>query len=204
MMRISAEFLTSASVLAQCPQDGTPEVAFIGRSNSGKSSCLNRITGSKSLARVSKTPGRTQLLNFFATAGGGRLVDLPGYGYAKVSKHQQAEWGEAVHQYLEQRSNLVGLVLIIDSRHLPQPLDQEMLRWCQSRQLPVLVLLNKVDKATQSERDRCFRSTQELLSGYEQVKLIFFSAKSGKGTSEVQQHIRNWLQQAQPNELHAN
>ena len=203
-MYISAEFLTSASVLAQCPQDCIPEVAFIGRSNSGKSSCLNRITGSKSLARVSKTPGRTQLLNFFTTAGGGRLVDLPGYGYAKVSKHQQAEWGEAVHQYLEQRSNLVGLVLIIDSRHLPQPLDQEMLRWCQSRQLPVLILLNKVDKATQRERDRCFRSTQELLSGYEQVKLIFFSAKSGKGTSEVQQYIRNWLQQAQPNELHAN
>ena len=193
---LSAEFLTSALVLADCPQDSIPEVAFIGRSNSGKSSCLNRVTGSKSLARVSKTPGRTQLINFFTTSCSGRLVDLPGYGYAKVSKHQQAEWGQAVHQYLEHRANLVGLVLIIDARHRPQPLDLAMLEWCRSHELPLLILLNKVDKATQRERTVCVRAVQGELADYELADVVFFSAKSGKGISAVQQHIRDWLQLA--------
>lgn len=190
---LSAKFLTSATSLATCPQDSVPEVAFIGRSNSGKSSCLNRITGTKSLARVSKTPGRTQLINFFSTSFNGRLVDLPGYGYAKVSKQKQAEWGHAVDQYLKERTNLVGLVLIIDSRHLPQPLDQKMLAWCGTQQTPLLVLLNKVDKATQRERIRCSRAVQELLEGFKLANVLSFSAKSGKGTRAVLQQIQAWF-----------
>lgn len=192
-IRLSAEFLTSASSLADCPQDSVPEVAFIGRSNSGKSSCLNRVTGTKSLARVSKTPGRTQLINFFRTPVNGRLVDLPGYGYAKVSKQKQAEWGHTVDRYLKERSNLVGLVLIIDSRHLPQPLDQKMLAWCRTQQTPLLVLLNKVDKATQRERTRCSRAVQELLEDYKLADVIMFSAKSGTGTSAVLQQLHAWF-----------
>lgn len=191
---LSATFLTSASSLDECPKDAIPEVAFIGRSNSGKSSCLNRISGSKSLARVSKTPGRTQLINFFTTSLNGRLVDLPGYGYARVSKQQQAEWGHAVDQYLQERTNLVGLVLIIDSRHEPQPLDKEMLMWCRAQQTPLLALLNKVDKATQRERTRCSRAVQELLAGYTQANAIMFSAKSGKGAREVLQQIQAWFE----------
>jgi len=191
--RITAEFLTSASSLADCPQDSVPEIAFIGRSNSGKSSCLNRVTGTKSLARVSKTPGRTQLINFFSTSYHGRLVDLPGYGYAKVSKQKQAEWGHAVDQYLKDRSNLVGLVLIIDSRHQPQPLDLKMLAWCRGQQLPLLLLLNKVDKATQRERTACLRKVQEILGDYELADVVLFSAKSGKGTEAVLQKIYSWF-----------
>lgn len=191
--RISAEFLTSASSLADCPQDSIPEIAFIGRSNSGKSSCLNRVTGTKSLARVSKTPGRTQLINFFSTSYHGRLVDLPGYGYAKVSKQKQAEWGHAVDQYLKNRSNLIGLVLIIDSRHQPQPLDLEMLAWCREQQLPLLILLNKVDKAKQRERTACLRTVQEILGDYQLADVVLFSAKSGKGTEVVLQKIYDWF-----------
>lgn len=194
--RISAEFLTSASSLADCPQDSIPEIAFIGRSNSGKSSCLNRVTGTKSLARVSKTPGRTQLINFFSTSYHGRLVDLPGYGYAKVSKHKQAEWGHAVDQYLKDRSNLIGLVLIIDSRHQPQPLDLEMLSWCHGQQIPLLILLNKVDKAKQRERTACLRSVQEILGDYQLADVVLFSAKSGKGTEAVLQKIYDWFDRA--------
>ena len=191
--RLSAEFSTSASTLAECPQDSIPEVAFIGRSNSGKSSCLNRITGTKSLARVSKTPGRTQLINFFTTSCNGRLVDLPGYGYAKVSKHKQAEWGLAVDQYLSERTNLVGLVLIIDSRHEPQPLDQEMLAWSRTKNQPLLILLNKVDKATQRQRTLCLRAVQEILADYNLADVVFFSAKSGKGTTTVLRKIHRWF-----------
>ena len=191
--RLSAEFYTSASTLAECPQDSIPEVAFIGRSNSGKSSCLNRITGTKSLARVSKTPGRTQLINFFTTSNNGRLVDLPGYGYAKISKHKQAAWGRAVDQYLSERTNLVGLVLIIDSRHEPQPLDQEMLAWCRTKNQPLLILLNKVDKATQRQRTLCLRAVQEILADYSLADVVFFSAKSGKGTTTVLQKILRWF-----------
>lgn len=191
--RISAEFLTSASSLVDCPQDSIPEIAFIGRSNSGKSSCLNRITGTKSLARVSKTPGRTQLINFFTTSYHGRLVDLPGYGYAKVSKQKQAEWGHAVDQYLKDRSNLIGLVLIIDSRHQPQPLDLEMLEWCRGQQLPLLILLNKVDKAKQRERTACLRRLQEILGDYQLADVVLFSAKSGKGTEAVLQKMYDWF-----------
>ena len=194
--RISAEFLKSALNLVDCPQDSIPEVAFIGRSNSGKSSCLNRITGSSSLARVSKTPGRTQLINFFTTSSIGRLVDLPGYGYAKASKHHQVEWNEATHQYLANRENLVGLVLIIDSRHAPQPLDVEMLNWCKEQDLPLLILLNKVDKATQKERTKCLREVQKILADYKLAEVILFSAKSGKGASLVQQKVRSWLDSA--------
>ena len=194
--RIAAEFLTSASKLGECPQDLIPEIAFIGRSNSGKSSCLNRVTGTKSLARVSKTPGRTQLINFFSTSYSGRLVDLPGYGYAKVSKQKQAEWGHAVDQYLKNRSNLIGLVLIIDSRHRPQPLDVEMLTWCREQQLPLLVLLNKVDKAKQRERIVCLREVQEILGDYHLVDVVLFSAKSGKGTEVVLRTVYDWFDRA--------
>lgn len=194
--RILAEYLTSALALADCPQDSTPEVAFIGRSNSGKSSCLNRLTGSKTLARVSKTPGRTQLLNFFTTSFGGRLVDLPGYGYARVSKQLQAKWGHAAHEYLQKRPNLVGLVLIMDARHIPQSLDQEMIEWCREQQIPLLILLNKVDKTNQRQRATSLRAVRELLANYESAEVTLFSAKSGKGTDEVQLKLRDWLQQS--------
>ena len=114
---LSAEFLGSAAQLWQCPQDDVVEVAFVGRSNAGKSSTLNRVASNKRLARVSKTPGRTRLINLFDTSWGFRIVDLPGYGYAKASQSERASWNAAVDEYLEHRTNLQGLVLVMDARH---------------------------------------------------------------------------------------
>ena len=150
--QIEASFLTSADSLANCPMDALPEVAFAGRSNAGKSSTLNCLTGSRNLARVSKTPGRTQLINFFATNLGGRLVDLPGYGYAKASKSRQKSWGKAVDDYLELRSNLNAVVLVMDIRHPLQPFDVHMIEWGIAAEMPMLILMNKADKLKQGAR----------------------------------------------------
>ena len=186
-----ADFVKSALNLEDCPQDDALEIAFAGRSNAGKSSMLNRITGNKMLARVSKTPGRTQLLNFFVIPNEGRFVDLPGYGYAKVSKTDQANWGDAVNDFLEYRKNLVGLVIVSDARRLIPPVDQQMISWCISRELPFLLILNKIDKTKQQERNQAQREAQLLLANHPQATFLAFSAKTGHGTNEVVAHIRS-------------
>ena len=144
--RLEATFLTSAPDLKRCPPNGGAEVAFAGRSNAGKSSVLNRLTGNRRTAKVSKTPGRTQLMNFFDVRTGGRVVDLPGYGYAKAGKEAQKNWQSAVNHYLSYRDALVGIVLVMDIRHPNQAFDQQMLDWASASDLPIHVLLNKADK----------------------------------------------------------
>jgi len=139
-------FLTSAAKLTQTPADEGFEVAFAGRSNAGKSSAINTLCDQKSLARISKTPGRTQLLNFFALDGQRRIVDLPGYGYAKVSEGIKREWQGALAAYLEQRECLRGLMLLMDIRHPLKDYDLQMLNWAKHISLPVHVLLTKSDK----------------------------------------------------------
>ena len=180
---LASEFLTSADGLDACPRDDVAEVAFAGRSNSGKSSTLNRLTGRRQLARVSKTPGRTQLINFFTVNEGGRLVDLPGYGYARAAKSRQQAWGEAVDQYLNRRSNLVGLVLVMDARHPLKPFDRDMIDWCAARSLPLLTLLNKADKLKRGERTKLRRSVEaEVPPG---TRTLLFSAVTGMGAVEA-------------------
>ena len=152
--RLEATFLKSAPNLSQCPRDNAAEVAFAGRSNAGKSSVLNAITGNKRMAKVSKTPGRTQLLNLFDLNRGGRLVDLPGYGYAKAGKSAQASWQQSVNDYLSRRDNLVGVVLVTDIRHPGQPYDQELIDWSEASELTLHVLLNKADKLSFSTQTR--------------------------------------------------
>ena len=125
----SAEFTTSAPSLKQCPEDSGCEVAFAGRSNAGKSSAINTLTRNKSLARTSKTPGRTQMINYFTLAEGKRLVDLPGYGYAKVPIAMKAQWDRHLAEYLQQRKSLGGLILLMDIRHPLQDYDRQMLNW---------------------------------------------------------------------------
>ena len=191
--QIEASFLTSADSLANCPMDALPEVAFAGRSNAGKSSTLNCLTGSRNLARVSKTPGRTQLINFFATNLGGRLVDLPGYGYAKASKSRQKSWGKAVDDYLELRSNLNAVVLVMDIRHPLQPFDVHMIEWGIAAEMPMLILMNKADKLKQGARIAAARSVDSALDGATETLSVMFSAKTGLGSAEALEVVTGLL-----------
>ena len=191
---LEGESLTSADRLSACPPDDVPEVAFAGRSNAGKSSTLNRLTGRRHLARVSKTPGRTQLINFFAVAGGGRLVDLPGYGYARASKSRQQAYGAAVDEYLNRRDNLVGLVLVMDARHPMKPFDRDMIDWCPNRSMPLIVLLNKADKLKRAERARVLRSVEAGLPP--SARTLLFSAATGLGAAEAIGAVRDRLRGA--------
>ena len=191
--QIEASFLTSADSLANCPMDALPEVAFAGRSNAGKSSTLNCLTGSRNLARVSKTPGRTQLINFFATNLGGRLVDLPGYGYAKASKSRQKSWGKAVDDYLELRSNLNAVVLVMDIRHHLQPFDVHMIEWGIAAEMPMLILMNKADKLKQGARIAAARSVDSALDGATETLSVMFSAKTGLGSAEALEVVTGFL-----------
>ena len=187
---LSAEFIGSAARLSQCPQDDVVEIAFVGRSNAGKSSTLNRVAANKRLARVSKTPGRTRLINLFDTSWGFRIVDLPGYGYAKASQSERARWNAAVDAYLEQRTNLHGLVLVMDARHPLKPFDQRMLDWASERVMKVLVLLNKADKLKRNAQVRTVAATKNHVDAYESVTVLLFSATTGLGSTE----LAAWLQ----------
>ena len=142
----SAIFMTSAPSIRQCPEDSGCEVAFAGRSNAGKSSAINTLTRNGRLARTSKTPGRTQLINFFQLAEGGRLVDLPGYGYAKVPRAMKAEWDRHLAEYLQKRQSLAGPILLMDIRHSLQDSDLQMLNWAAQAGLPVHILPTQADK----------------------------------------------------------
>ena len=192
-MPLSARFLTSASTLAQCPPDDEPEVAFAGRSNAGKSSTLNRLTGSRRLARVSKTPGRTRLINFFAVEGGGRLVDLPGYGYAKAGKAERARWSQAIDDYLTRREMLAAVVLIMDARHPLQPFDVQMLDWAAQTETPLLALLNKSDKLKQGARIAVHRAVTRQLADSGVGEAIPFSAASGLGAEAAEARVASFL-----------
>ena len=179
---LSAEFIGSAARLSQCPQDDIVEVAFVGRSNAGKSSTLNRVASNKRLAKVSKTPGRTRLINLFTTSWGFRIVDLPGYGYAKASRSERASWNTSVDEYLEHRENLCGLVLVMDARHPLKPFDRRMLDWTSERSLNVLVLLNKADKLKRNAQVRTVAETNRYVAEYESTTVQLFSATAGSGS----------------------
>ena len=190
---ITADFIMSSPDLKHCPRDDLPEVAFCGRSNAGKSSVLNRITNNKGLAKVSRTPGRTRLINFFNVKTGGRIADLPGYGYAKASKKDQQAWQKAVNRYLSFRENLVGLVLITDIRHPDQPLDNDLLKWAISSRIPVRMLLNKADKISKNKQALALKLAKERFAGNELVKTQTFSALKGTGTADLNSALHEWL-----------
>ncbi|MGB9429114.1 MAG: ribosome biogenesis GTP-binding protein YihA/YsxC [Gammaproteobacteria bacterium] len=184
-------FLKSAAKLADLPPDIGREVAFAGRSNSGKSSALNAITGIKGLARVSKTPGRTQLINLFVLTDVGRFVDLPGYGYAKVPDAVRAGWNRLMEEYFSFRRALAGLVLVMDIRHPLTDFDTRMLTWVAPLNLPVLVLLNKADKLSRSAALGIQRRVAAELPGY--VRAQVFSAFSGDGVESARLVIAEWF-----------
>lgn len=190
-----AQFLTSAAKLDQAPPDEGYEVAFAGRSNAGKSSAINALCDQKGLARTSKTPGRTQLLNFFSIDPHRRLVDLPGYGYAKVSESVKKEWQGSLAHYLKHRKCLRGLVLLMDVRHPLKDYDKQMLNWASHIHLPVHVLLTKSDKlkrsAAANSRQKARKALAEIDPNY---TLQLFSALKKTGLDEVHQKLDGWLQ----------
>jgi GTP-binding protein len=189
-----AEFLVSAAKLAGLPPDEGAEVAFAGRSNAGKSSALNAIASHKGLARVSKTPGRTRLINFFRVDDERALVDLPGYGYAAVDANTRASWDELLGGYLEQRRALRGVIVVMDIRHPLTPHDLALLEFCAHLERPVHVLLTKCDKlghGAQQTTLRAVRTRLATLPGIFSVQL--FSATRAEGLGEARDQLADWL-----------
>ncbi len=180
----SAEFVTSAVRRSQYPQDGYPEVAFAGRSNVGKSSLINRLVNRKGLVKTSSTPGRTQLINFFLVNDSFSLVDLPGYGYAKVPARVRAAWGPMVRTYLETRKNLRGVVLLQDLRRRPKDMDLDFLAWLRENELPCILVATKADKVKQSVKLKTEKSLISALPA-EAPRPILFSAVTGRGKEEI-------------------
>lgn len=190
----TAHFIKSANDLSQLPPDEGHEVAFAGRSNAGKSSALNLLAGQRGLARTSKTPGRTQLLNVFQVELDRRLVDLPGYGYARVPEAMRQHWGALVGRYLRERSSLRGLVLVMDARHPLTELDLRLLAACDARELPVHILLTKADKLSRGKAAAALRQIRgKLAADYPTVRLQLFSASSGAGAAEARARLDEWL-----------
>ena len=192
-----ARFLKSASTLRDFPNDSGAEIAFCGRSNAGKSSAINAICRQKNLARTSKTPGRTQLINFFSIDGDTRLVDLPGYGFAKAPIKVQKKWQALMESYLIHRNALCGLVLLMDIRHPLTEIDWTMVRWSEYYQLPFYILLTKVDKVN---RSNSVKMLTKVTSTLEQEGIHFgvqlFSATKHVGITQAQKKISAWLTQA--------
>ena len=189
-----ARFLTSAAKLAQCPPDEGWEVAFAGRSNAGKSSAINSLTNNKKLAKTSKTPGRTQLINFFELSDSQRLVDLPGYGFAKVPQAVKKEWTRQLENYLQQRQCLRGMILLMDVRHPLQPFDQQMLDWALAAHMPVHILLTKADKLKKGPAGNSLQKVRSQLREHEDlVSVQLFSALKHTGHKELIAILDAWL-----------
>ncbi len=195
----NTEFMVSVQRLSELPREAGAEVAFAGRSNAGKSSAINSIAGHKNLARVSKLPGRTQLINFFTIDDHHRLVDLPGYGYAKVPRAVQKEWQTTLAGYLQIRQCLRGLVLVMDIRQPLTPLDVQLLSWCREAAVRVHVLLTKADKLGKDPAMRTLLRVRKALDGlYAAASTQLFSSLKNQGINEVKIVLTRWLEDKNP------
>ncbi len=189
-----AKFLTSAPDIKHLKNEGGIEVAFAGRSNAGKSSALNTLTRQKNLARTSKTPGRTQLINVFELDEERRLVDLPGYGFAQVPLAMKKKWQQSLGEYLQKRTCLKGLVVLMDIRHPFKDLDQDLIHWAVSANLPVLALLTKSDKLKSGKRkSQLLMAREAALAFCGDVTVNTFSALNKQGLPELEQILNQWL-----------
>jgi GTP-binding protein len=190
-------FVTSFDKLGDLPPGGPPEVAFVGRSNAGKSSAINTMANRKRLAYVSRTPGRTQLINFFAWGARGILVDLPGYGFAKVPEAMRRNWNALVGGYIEKREPLSGLVVIMDARHPMKQLDEEMLDWITPRQIPVHILLSKADKLSRNDAIQTLAKVRRALADRPLTTSVqLFSSLNRQGVDEAIGVISRMLAEA--------
>ncbi|WP_334030629.1 ribosome biogenesis GTP-binding protein YihA/YsxC [Alteromonas sp. P256] len=189
-----AKFFTSAPDIRHLKDDSGIEVAFAGRSNAGKSSALNTLTRQKNLARTSKTPGRTQLINVFELDDNLRLVDLPGYGFAKVPMATKLKWQKSLGEYLQKRKSLKGLVVLMDIRHPFKDLDQDLIHWAVDAGIPVLALLTKADKLKSGKRKSQLLMAQEAaLAFMGDVTVNTFSSLNRHGLPELEQMLDKWL-----------
>jgi GTP-binding protein len=191
----NTSFYTSASSADSLPADEGYEVAFAGRSNAGKSSAINRLCNQKSLARTSKTPGRTQLINFFSVSPANKLADLPGYGYAKASHSKQRQWLELLEYYFTHRQALKGTIIVMDIRHPFQDADQKMIDWCMHHHCDVHILLNKSDKLSRNKAHNQLQTANNMLSNYTGglSSIQLFSAITGNGMDEAMSKIYSWF-----------
>jgi GTP-binding protein len=190
-----SQFITSSSAHSQCPPPDKREFAFIGRSNVGKSSLINMLTARKNLAKVSGKPGKTQLINHFLINNTWYLVDLPGYGWAKVSKTEKEKWGEMIHDYLVERSNLMLLFVLIDIRLPPQPIDVEFINWLGEKEIPFALIFTKADKLSHNKNQSSVaRFRRTLKNQWEKLPPIFItSSMKAEGRDEVLQYIDELL-----------
>lgn len=190
------KFLLSAPNIKLLPPEGGVEVAFVGRSNAGKSTALNALTSQKNLARTSKTPGRTQLINLFKVAENCKLVDLPGYGYAAVPEKMKLQWQKSLGEYLQKRQCLRGIVVLMDIRHPLKDLDQQMLDWAVSANKEVLILLTKADKLSQSERIKQLKMVREAILPFQgNINVELFSGTSKLGIDKLSHQLNLWFSQ---------
>lgn len=192
----NTQYLISAAKFNQCPPDLGAEVAFAGRSNAGKSSAINALTRNRKMAKTSKTPGRTQLINFFSLAGNEhqRLVDLPGYGYAKVPMAMKNAWQQHIDEYLSRRESLKGIVLLMDIRHPPQSFDEMILEWGKQAEMPVHVLLTKSDKLKRGAASKALLQLKKSLKTlHPGATAQLFSATQRDGIEPLQQQLDIWL-----------
>lgn len=189
----SAEFVISNSKPEHCPKSNLPEYAFIGRSNVGKSSLINMLTGRKSLAKTSSTPGKTQLINHFLINKNWHLVDLPGYGYARVSKSTKKTFQKFITAYFEKREQMICAFVLIDSRHKPQAIDMEFMQWLGEHQVPFCIIFTKADKLKPKALEKNINFYQEeMLKIWEAMPEFFISsATSGIGKEEILNYIEN-------------
>ncbi len=189
----SAEFVISNTDVSKCPTDGLPEYAFIGRSNVGKSSLINMLTGNKKLAKTSGKPGKTQLINHFIINDNWYLVDLPGYGYAKTSKSNRVKWEKFIAEYLTTRETLTNIFVLLDSRLEPQKIDLEFMNWCGEKGLPFSMVFTKIDKLSSSALQKNLaRYKKEMLKYWEELPPVFTTSSV---SSFGQERILNYIGQ---------
>jgi len=197
-----ATFTISAPDISKLSADTGIEVAFAGRSNAGKSSALNTLTNQRGLARISKTPGRTQLINVFDIGENKRLVDLPGYGFAKVPLAMKKKWQKALGEYLQQRESLKGLVILMDIRHPLKDLDKDLIHWAADSDLPILVLLTKSDKLSQGKCSAEVLAVRKKLAELNaDIKVQAFSSLKRTGVEQANQVICDWFAQETDDEI---
>lgn len=196
----NAQFMLSVASLSQLPPDEGGEVAIVGRSNAGKSSAINTITGINGLARTSKTPGRTQQINFFEIADGRRLADLPGYGYAKVPLSAKQKWVKLIEDYLQIRESLKGLIIVMDCRRPLQELDVQLVNWCCAANMPLHLLLTKADKLSRGAAGNALQQVRREVKadfnamGRHAITVQLFSSLKKTGIEEVHTCLDGWLE----------
>ncbi|USD65211.1 ribosome biogenesis GTP-binding protein YihA/YsxC [Vibrio sp. SCSIO 43136] len=190
----NTHFITSAPDIRHMPEDVGIEVAFAGRSNAGKSSALNRLTNQKSLAKTSKTPGRTQLINLFKVRDYCHIVDLPGYGFAQVPLEMKKKWQKSLGEYLQKRESLRGLVVLMDIRHPMKDLDQQLIFWAVESGIPVQVLLTKADKLKSGARKAELLKIRKMAVGFGgEVEVDVFSSLKGIGVDQLRAKLDSWF-----------